>query len=454
MSMKQRVISACGFVFSGFAAAQTIRIIGNLISTRILDPELFGVMLLGTALMVGATMITDAGLTSNIMRHRNGANKEFLQTAFSIKVLQGLLIALVLAVVAAGVGWLATLGAFPSDSVYAHDNLPEAILILALSALVRSFASIEIELSRRKLAFGRVVGLEIIAQILSVLFIIGYGSFHPTIYALAYASVISAATVVAGSYALLPRTNIGFRWDTEIARETFHYGKWIAGSSTIGMLSMHADKFIFGYLFDSKQLGQYAIASLITTAIAGVFQKTNNVWLPAFGEIVRNHPERLSAIYYRVRLYRDVVVCAAAGVLLMAGDLLIDLLYDNRYSGAGWMLQLLGLSFLIEAFRSIKQEIVLAHGKSQLLFKITLARTFSTLTSIAVFYHLFGVAGAIFAYTMKYLPETIVLLRFFFVFGYLKIKGELRTIGVIAVSMLLGLIVRFSLQSIKQLGAF
>ena len=457
MSLKKKIIKATGFIYSGYALTQIIRILGSMVTTRLLAPELYGVMALANAFSTAATMLGDAGVSLSILRHDKGHEKDFLKTTFSIKVLQGLVLAIIMVLISGILALLAKHNVFPPESVYSNPDLITATLILALVVFIRGFASVEIELHQRSLNFGKTIIIDLLCQVLSLGFVIGFAIVEPSILALALASLLAAVLNVIFSYTILPAENMGFAWNKEYVRDIFNFGKWIAGSSSLGFLSQHSDKLIFGAIMTSQQMGQYAIATLIFLALERIITKANKVWLPVFSKIGRESPDRISELYYRVRLYRDLIICCMAGVFMCSGDLIINILFDSRYSNAGWMLQILSISLFIRAFQ-LKGQVVTARGDSRTIMMITLQRSLGTVIVVPIAYFYFGLQGAILAFSLRFLLGTQTLYGYFYRHGFINIRKELRTFLIIGLGVGLGYLTRFPLEVVldhsKQLKTF
>jgi len=87
-SLKQRVLRAGGWNFAGYGLGQVIRLGSNLIMTRLLVPEMFGVMAIATMVTVILGMLSDIGLRQNIVRSPRGDDPAFLDTAWTVQVLR------------------------------------------------------------------------------------------------------------------------------------------------------------------------------------------------------------------------------------------------------------------------------------------------------------------------------------------------------------------------------
>ena len=69
-----------------------IRFGSNLVMTRLLVPQMFGVMAIATVIMVGLAMFSDLGLRQSIVQSRRGSDPVFLNTAWSVQIVRGLIL--------------------------------------------------------------------------------------------------------------------------------------------------------------------------------------------------------------------------------------------------------------------------------------------------------------------------------------------------------------------------
>src|SRR5664280_1625218 len=85
-SLRLRVMRSGGITAVGYAANQLLRFGGNLVLTRLLFPEAFGVMAIMQAVVLGVTMLSDVGITQSIVLHQRGAEPGFVNTAWTIQI--------------------------------------------------------------------------------------------------------------------------------------------------------------------------------------------------------------------------------------------------------------------------------------------------------------------------------------------------------------------------------
>lgn len=126
---------------AGLGLSHAMRFGSNLIMTRLLAPEMFGIVAIATIVMVGLTMFSDMGLRQNIVQSKNGESAVFLNTVWSVQILQGVLIWVLALAVSLLVAAAKYLGVTPAGSVYADPILPYVIAVLSVNALIVSFES-------------------------------------------------------------------------------------------------------------------------------------------------------------------------------------------------------------------------------------------------------------------------------------------------------------------------
>jgi O-antigen/teichoic acid export membrane protein len=88
-TLKQRALRAGGWSIAGYGLSQTIRLGSNLVMTRLLAPEMFGVIAIAMMVTVILSMLSDIGLRQNIVQSRRGDDPAFLDTAWVVQVVRG-----------------------------------------------------------------------------------------------------------------------------------------------------------------------------------------------------------------------------------------------------------------------------------------------------------------------------------------------------------------------------
>src|SRR5262245_62115529 len=141
LSLKQRVLNAGAWTLAGYFLSQAIRLGSNLLMTRLLAPEMFGVMAMAMTVVVGFAMVFDLGLKPNVVQSKRGSDAAFLNTAWVIQICHGAVISIGALCVAAILFLVNRSGFAPQTSVYADPILPYVIAGISITGIIAGFQS-------------------------------------------------------------------------------------------------------------------------------------------------------------------------------------------------------------------------------------------------------------------------------------------------------------------------
>ncbi len=437
-SLKARIFRAGGWTLAGLGLGHAIRLGSNLLMTRLLVPEMFGVMAIAAMIMYGLALFSDLGLRQNIVQSKRGGEAAFLNTAWVIQILRGI----VLWLIALGVSFAVVLanrfGMVPAGSVYAEPALPYVIAVVSISAVILGCASTKSFEASRNLTLGRVTQIEIASQVAGLVAMLGWVAVDRSIWALVAGSLVSTLAKTILSHTWMPGTENRWQWDLAALREIVHFGKWIFVSSILGFLVNSGDRLLLSALVTSTVLGIYVIAFLIFSALEQVLNNLiGDVLYSALSEIARERPQDLRASYYRFHSTMAAVAYFCAGALMMCGHALIGLLYDPRYADAGWMLEILAAALITVPFR-VAAQCFMALGMPKLLTNIISIRLLALVILTPAGFHLYGVRGALWAISLSYfacLPTTIY---YSVRHGLFDLRRELVLLPLVPAGMLVG----------------
>jgi O-antigen/teichoic acid export membrane protein len=438
LSLKQRVLNAGMWSLAGFALSLVFRLGSNLLMTRLLVPEMFGVMAIASTVMIGLAMFSDLGLKQNIVQSTRGGEPDFLNTAWSIQIIRGLLIfgaALLLCFVIL-VG--SHLGTFPTDSVYAAPSLPYVVGILSISAIIAGFESTKLFEASRGILLGRITRLEILTQIFGLVCMLVWVFFDRSIWALVAGSLAASLSRTILSHILLPGISNSWLWNGEAVREIVHFGRWILVASVLGFLVNSGDRLLLGGLVDAKLLGYYAIASLFVGSAEGVLSKLmGDVSFPAFSEVVRVQAKNLKQSYYRFLAVIASISYFTSGFLMTFGQALIDLLYDRRYHESGWILEVTSAILIAVPFRLATQSF-LALGMPRLQSDIILVRLISLTVATPIGFNWFSLEGALVGIVFSHFSYIPVIVYYNRKLQLLDIRTELYLLAIVPIGLAVG----------------
>lgn len=396
--LKKKIFRAGIWTMAGYGASQLVRFGTNLVMTRLLAPESFGVMAIALTFMFGLALFSDLGLRQNVVQSRRGDDPVFLGTAWAVQVLRGVVL-LAFALIIAGIMLLAQQGGFDiGTSVYADPLLPQVVSVLAVTALISGLESINLATASRRLELGRVTLIDLIGQAVAIPVMLAWASVDRSIWALVAGAIVAGVVRTVLSHIYVRGPSASWAWEKSALGEIFGFGKWVFLSSVLGFFVLSADRLLLGGFVGADVLGMYAIAYLIVSAIQlGLAKLSVSVALPALSEVFRRGSlSEFRAIYYKGRLPFDLASLLMAGFLWQAGDTIVAVLYDARYRPAGHMLSLLALTLIVIRY-DVAEKCFMAIGKPKFLMVINLIRLILLCVLIPSGFSWFQFEGALWA---------------------------------------------------------
>lgn len=383
-SLTQRIGRATGWVSMGFGATNGLRLVSNLALTRLLSPEVFGLMALANVVMAGVKMFSDVGTSQSVIRSHRGEDEAFLQTAWTVQVIRGLIIAVITGILA-----------WPAAQLYDEPVLFPLICVVALTALIDGLTSISRYTANRNLMMKRVIALSIINKATTVAVTIFAAWMLESVWALAIGGLFGSSFMVILWFLFLPRFNHRFRLEPEALRELVRFGRWILVSTAFTFLAGNGQQAIYGLLVDVEILGFIAIAILLAKLPALFCERIlTAVIFPSFSEIWRNRPGDMARVMRKVRL---MVVLGTFPVFVLTSYFaqpIIDLLYDDRYVLAGAFLALIPLNTAINTMNKPYNQMILSEGRSDLQALMTFFSAVLSILGMLAGFLMAGILGS------------------------------------------------------------
>jgi O-antigen/teichoic acid export membrane protein len=334
-SLKKLAIRGTIWTLVGYGGSQTLRLGSNIILTRLLVPEMFGLMALVNTFIIGLNLFSDLGIQPSIIRSERWNDPVFLNTAWTLQVIRGFGL------------WLATFAiAWPVAHFYGNSQLLWILPIVGLTTVMNGFASTAPATLNRKLEVGKLTGFNFGIQIISLSVMIVWAYLRQTIWALVGGGLVSTAVKTVWSHRLEPEIRNRFAWDKKALKELASFGRWIFLSTLMTFFAEQTDRILLGKLLSLEILGVYTIAftfSDIPRQI--VLQMSGQVIFPAISQLAALPRESLRAKVLAKRWWLLVGMAILLTFLVSFGDLIILALYDRRYAQAAWMLPILALGF-------------------------------------------------------------------------------------------------------------
>jgi O-antigen/teichoic acid export membrane protein len=433
-----RVVKAGSWVVLGGIIVQLVRLTSNLFLTRYLAPDAFGLMAVAFTLFGFISMLSDIGINVNIVQSKRGDDEIFLQTAWTLQCIRGLLVALFIIVASAGLWVIQALDWVPSVSTYAHPNLIWILLTISICAAIDGFLSVNYHKAERNLIQHQRVLLDLLAVLIPVPLMAAWVMMSPSVWALVGGALCGVTIKVLGSFWLFRGVTHRICFDKNSVQELLGFGKWVLLSSLLGFLALQGDKLLLAGFMTSREFGWFAIAGLIVGAMESMVGRVlSSVVFPVFAQAARTGSEEFTRVYYKMRGITDPLILLAAGGLFVLGDELINLMYPPEYQNVGWMVQILAgrLALLIYTTQG---QVFLARGKPKWLSVFIAFQVVTIFVGVIVAERWFGLEQMVGVVALSALPGTLFCFYLFQREGWLNIQKEFLVIPYLGVGVLLG----------------
>ncbi|MDJ0649134.1 MAG: oligosaccharide flippase family protein, partial [Xenococcaceae cyanobacterium MO_188.B19] len=332
-SLKQQAIRGTVWTILGYGSSQVLRFGSNLILTRLLVPELFGLMALVQVFIRGLSLFSDIGIRPSIIRSDRGNDPIFLNTAWTIQVIRGF---------GLWVGCLII--AIPVANYYEDSRLAWLIPIVGLNTIISGFNSTSLASLNRQMEVGKIARFELGTQIIALVILIIWAWIAPSIWALVGGNLASIFIKAYWSHRLNPGKPNRFVWDKSAISEIVSFGKWIFLSTAMTFLASQADRILLGKFFSLEILGIYVIAFTFADIPRQLSLRIGSkVIFPVFSQFINLPRKQLRNKISKKRWNLLILIIFMVATLASFGDLVILALYDFRYEQAAWMLPILAL---------------------------------------------------------------------------------------------------------------
>jgi len=439
-TLKQRAVKSGSWVIFGHLFSQALRLGSNLVLTRLLVPEMFGVMAVVSVIMGGLAMFSDVGLLQNIVQSKRGEEPDYLNTAWTIQIIRGFVVFMIALLASMALYYLGQQGYISKGTVYANEELPFILAIVSMGAVISGFNSIHLLLLNRKLMLSKLTLINLVSQVTAIAFMLTWAWYQRDIWALVYGGLLGPLIKVALSHILNLGERCHFCWDRGAIKEIIHFGKWIFISSILGFLLNQGDRLLLGGLISPEELGVYTVAFFLANALKSILTKLiASVFFPVLSETIRKAPENLERIYYKIRSKVDVITFFFAGFVFSTGDAIVTCLYDTRYQEAGWMLEILSIGLLSTGSLLIGQ-CFLAQGKSKIVTGFILVQSVIFYVTLPFLFFEYGMLGAVWSVVIAAMVRMVISSIYMKIYFFYKIQKELIMLPLIFLGYYMGVI--------------
>ena len=405
-----RMLRATVWSLSTLIFGQTLRVVSTLIISRLLSPDVFGVMTIVFILQSLVYMLCDVGLVQLVMRSKRVEHTDFLSTVWTVQILRGFVIWGISLVVALLMIIAGSNGLFPVGSVWNAPELPALIAVTAFGTVIGGFQSTRVLIAYRDMNVKPIALIELTAQATGIVALILLAIFFKTAWVFVISGLVTSVTATLLGHLILagPRDRLG--WEKATLLEIYEAGGWIILGSLSYFASANADRLLLAAWITPTELGLYSIPLNLIGLIEMVgLRMVTSILQPALNETARIAPSVLGKQLHRHRMLFDAGYLFIAGMLFVVAKPLILLMYDPRYAGAGHILQMLSLLLVFSRYQHIIGAVYIALGQPRLMAGVSVVRLIAILIFLPLGFYLWSFEGALIGIVLHQVPGVIAI---------------------------------------------
>ncbi|MDB4983499.1 MAG: polysaccharide biosynthesis protein [Myxococcales bacterium] len=427
-NLRARMLRSSVFELGGYGAQQVLRLVSNLILTRLLFPAAFGLVSIVNVLLTGLVLLSDLAIQPCVIQSKRGDEPAFLNTAFTIQVIRGSALTVVMLLIAKPAAWF-----------YREPQLESLIYFGSLQLLLQGFHSTSIFTLRRALRVGWINALELGQSVVGLTVMITLARRGWGVWSLIIGMVLGTFLFSSISHILPVPYRNRFHIDKEASKEISHFGRWVLGSSAAQFLGAQSDRLLMGRLLNATWLGVYTVAGTLSEAASAVINRlVNGVMYPVLSQAARSPDGKLPELYYRLRLRLDAVSMSGTGLLAGAGGWIVHVLWDKRYTDAAWILRILCFRVAVSLIVGPSETCLFSLGHTRYGFKRSVVRLVAAAVCIPLGWYLGGVRGLVWGTVATEASTVFVIWPKLRELGILRYRRELLSIGIFTAAFALG----------------
>ena len=328
-SLRQRTITAFGWRFISVFCKFCLQLALGIILSRILPVNAFGLLGMAMVIIGVAAIVSEIGIGPALVQ-RVELTEKHIHVGFTVSVLFGFLITLVVWLVAPSVGTL-----------FGSKTVTSVVQILSLTLLINSIGTTASGLLQRKLDFRKLLVADIASYTIGYAFVgillamSGYG-----VWSLVWAAILQSLCRTC-LLMLLSQHRLCMRIALIELRQLLHFGTGISLARIANYAARNIDYFVVGRWLGAVELGLYSRAyQLMTVPISEFSSVITFVLFPAYARIQKDH-SRLKRVYLESISLAAIVVFPLLAFLTVIAPELIRGLFGPKWVGATRAFQIL-----------------------------------------------------------------------------------------------------------------
>ena len=330
---------------------RSMGLFSTVVLARLLTPDDFGVVAIALIMVGLLETIAYLGVDLSLIKDQHAGRDDF-DTAWSVQLIQGAMISLLLLVCA------------PFMAAYFHEPRAVAVILwLAVRPIIDGLVNIGLVAFRKDLNFALEFRFHVATKLVGVVIQIGAALLFRNYWALVVGMIASSVTTVVMSYLLHPYRP---RFTLTQAAKIWSFSQWLLVARVGSFFNRRADEFVVGNLLGTAAMGGYhVIYELASTPTSEIIMPMRRALFPALSRVADD-----VVVYQRMvidTLRSSAVICFGLGVgLACSADQVVPLVLGPQWLSTVPLLRWLALFGVSAAVSSVLEVPLWVAGRTQL----------------------------------------------------------------------------------------
>ena len=381
MGYSRQIIKGISWVAGIRVITRILSFLKTVVIARVLTPSQFGVFGIATLILTLIEILTETGINVFLIQEKENIDS-YINTAWVVSIIRGILIGLVIALVAPFVANFFHVGTYSS-----------LILLISLVPVIRGFINPSIVTFRKEMQFNKDfiynISVFLVETIVTITLVLVTHHVSSLIWGMISGSVFEVYITFHMAY---PRPH--FEFHKERFLKVLNFGKWITTSTILNYFYQHGDDIAVGRLLGATALGYYDMAyRLSLVPLSDISDVITKVTFPVYVKISEDR-KRLQRAIIRSLLFVTLCVVPIGLVLYFFPKQIILLIFGEKWLPAVPALQVLGIFGMIRALSSCASAVFLSAQQQKIFTLITTVGLLGLVSTIVPFVIKWGIVGA------------------------------------------------------------
>lgn len=347
-NLRQRFITGAAWMSALRWAVKLLGLVNTAVLARLLAPEDFGLMAMAMLAVSFVEIWFGFGVELALIQNNN-ATREDYDTAWTVRIIQGICVGLILA------------AASPLAAHYFHEpRLPPLLWLMAAAIALSGAANIGTVNFQKELNFKQEFIFSVIGKLSGVIITIVLAYWLKNYWALAFGIFFGYSFGFALSYVMHPYRP---RFSLKKIRSLWAFSQWMLLSNIGGFATQKADELIVGAMAPASALGIYSVSldvgQMVTNELA---YPINRVMLPLLSKL-QGEAERMRGIYLKIMASVNTLTLPAGVGLAFCAPYVVAVVLGTKWQGAIPYLQIFALYGALRFTYSGANAVLMALGK-------------------------------------------------------------------------------------------